>query len=268
MIIDSKDEGGLRTKGFFKKSYAGKPLFSIITVVFNSENYLEDTILSVINQTYDNLEYIVIDGGSTDGTIDIIKKYEDEIDYWVSKTDNGIYDAMNKGIDLVSGDWINFINSSDTLNRNAYALVLDYLAKNSHECDVIAFGYSIVNIKGSLSKVNFRPNLNRKWKMPSSHNSIVYRSNVLREHKFNLNFKYASDFDQINKINHTGSVCKNNHILLTLRDDGFIAQNKFQSFLEYFQICWQGVNKIYALYWLSRSMLEYLFLKIGKINEK
>ncbi|MBD3842980.1 MAG: glycosyltransferase, partial [Campylobacterales bacterium] len=89
-----KGEGGLRTKGYFKKSYEDKPLISIITVVYNGEKYLEETIQSVINQTYDNVEYIIIDGGSNDGTLDIIKKYEDRIDYWVSERDKGIYDAM------------------------------------------------------------------------------------------------------------------------------------------------------------------------------
>lgn len=82
---DRKGEGGLRTKGYFKKSYKGKPLISIITVVYNGEKYLEETIQSVINQTYENVEYIIIDGGSTDGTLEIIKKYEDKIDYWVSE---------------------------------------------------------------------------------------------------------------------------------------------------------------------------------------
>ena len=70
-----KGEGGLRTKGYFKKSYEGKPLITVITAVFNGEKFLEETIKSVLNQTYDNVEYIVIDGGSTDRTIDIIKKY-------------------------------------------------------------------------------------------------------------------------------------------------------------------------------------------------
>ena len=137
-------EGGLRTQGHFKKSYNDKPLVSIITVVFNSEKYLENTILSVISQAYDNVEYIIIDGGSTDGTIDIIKKYEDKLDYWISESDDGIYDAMNKGIDLVTGEWVNFVNSSDVLNGNAYTVILDCLVKNSNKCDVIAFGYSIV----------------------------------------------------------------------------------------------------------------------------
>ena len=257
-------EGGLRVKGCSKKSYKDKPLISIITVVFNGERYLEDTILSVINQTYDNVEYIVIDGGSTDSTLDVIKKYEDGIDYWVSEKDTGIYDAMNKGIDLVTGDWVNFVNSSDTLNRNGYAAISDYLVKCSHKCDAIAFGYSIGNIKGRLLKSGFRPSLNKKWKMPSSHNAIVYKSNALREYKFDLSFKYAADFDQINKINNTRIICKNNYILSNLRNDGFIAQNKFQSFLEYFQICWKDINKIYALYWLSRLTLEYLLLKVRK----
>ena len=108
-----KGEGGLRTKGYFKKSYNDKPLISIITVVYNGEQFLEGTIQSVIKQTYSNVEYIIIDGGSTDGTIDIIKRYEDYIDYWVSEPDKGIYDAMNKGVVSASGMWINFMNVGD-----------------------------------------------------------------------------------------------------------------------------------------------------------
>ena len=114
---DRKGEGGLRTQRYFKKSYKGKPLISIITVVYNGEQFLEDTILSVINQNYDNIEYIIIDGGSTDGTVDIIKKYEDRIDYWVSENDEGIYDAMNKGIYLSSpSSYLMWINAGDYLN--------------------------------------------------------------------------------------------------------------------------------------------------------
>jgi len=147
-----KAEGGLRTKGFFKFSYklvdgvwyicdlegnpvisapedlqnkirlyvssqsspiTYLPLITVITVVLNGEKTLEETIKSVISQTYPNVEYIIIDGGSTDGTLDIIKKYEDYIDYWVSEPDEGIYDAMNKGIAISFGEWLNMLNSGD-----------------------------------------------------------------------------------------------------------------------------------------------------------
>lgn len=90
------------------------PLVSIITVVYNDYKGLEKTIQSIINQTYPNIEYIIIDGGSTDGTLDTIKAYEKSITYWVSEKDNGIYNAMNKGIKVAKGKWINFMNAGDT----------------------------------------------------------------------------------------------------------------------------------------------------------
>lgn len=119
---ERRGEGGLRTKGYFKHSYGETselsekftvPLVTIITVVFNGEKHLEQTIQSIISQTYDNVEYIIIDGGSTDGTVDIIRKYEEVIDYWVSEPDAGISDAMNKGISLATGILINHLHAGD-----------------------------------------------------------------------------------------------------------------------------------------------------------
>jgi len=83
-----------------------KPLLSVITVVYNNVNHIERTLLSVINQTYNRIEYIVIDGGSTDGTLEIIEKYASRIDKLISKPDKGIYDAMNKGLALATGDYV------------------------------------------------------------------------------------------------------------------------------------------------------------------
>jgi glycosyltransferase involved in cell wall biosynthesis len=110
---DASSEGGLRIKGVEKIPSQGKPLVTVITVVFNGAATLEYTIRSVIEQTYDNVEHIIIDGGSTDATLDILRKYEDSIDYWVSEKDEGIYDAMNKGIALARGDYIGTLNSDD-----------------------------------------------------------------------------------------------------------------------------------------------------------
>ena len=119
-------EGGKRTKGILKK----KPLFSIITVVYNGEKFLEKTITSVINQSCKDFEYIVIDGGSTDKSLEIIKKYEKKIDYWVSEKDKGIYDAFNKGMIVSKGKFIGFINSDDIYKKNALSIISNYIRKN------------------------------------------------------------------------------------------------------------------------------------------
>lgn len=109
---------------------SSETLVSIITVVYNGALTLEQTINSVLNQKYRNIEYIIIDGGSTDHSVDIIKKYENKISYWVSEKDNGLYDAMNKGILKASGTLIGMINSDDWFEENAVQLVVD--AYNQH----------------------------------------------------------------------------------------------------------------------------------------
>lgn len=113
-------------KSHYKLSYGklaqiddyGLPLISVITVVFNSENLIRKTIESVLKQTYENVEYIVIDGGSTDRTIDIVKEYSDSIDYWISEPDKGIYDAMNKGINYGNGSAFLMLHSGDFMKPN------------------------------------------------------------------------------------------------------------------------------------------------------
>ena len=109
------------------------PLITVITVVFNGAKTLEETIKSVINQTYPNVEYIIIDGGSTDGTLDIIKKYEDVIDYWVSEPDKGIYDAMNKGATASLGYYVYFMGSDDILLTISLSSLFAGLKENSKQ---------------------------------------------------------------------------------------------------------------------------------------
>ena len=138
-----KGEGGLRSRGLFKNPLStaqhGAPLITVITVVFNGEKTLEQTILSVLSQNYAHVEYIIVDGGSRDGTVDILRKYEHALDYWVSEPDNGIFDAWNKSVALASGDWIAFLGADDVYLDGALAaygaaimrhdaLPLDYLS--------------------------------------------------------------------------------------------------------------------------------------------
>ncbi len=121
IFIPNKIEkiGGKRlSKDFIKE----KKLFSIITVVLNNKKFIEETINSVINQN-SNFEYIIIDGGSTDNTVEIIKKYENRIDLWISEKDGGIYDAMNKGIILSNGEYIGMINSGDSYKNKSLEII-------------------------------------------------------------------------------------------------------------------------------------------------
>ncbi|WP_446011923.1 glycosyltransferase family 2 protein [Candidatus Electrothrix sp.] len=104
---------------------------SIITVSFNSEKYIGQTILTVVNQNYKNIEYIIIDGASTDGTLNIIEKYKNKIDYFVSEPDNGISDAMNKGLEAATGDYILFLHSDDYLvDENALEAAVQHIVKD------------------------------------------------------------------------------------------------------------------------------------------
>jgi glycosyltransferase involved in cell wall biosynthesis len=123
-------KGGLRLKNRIKKDNDFYPLVSIITVVRNGEKYLKQTINSVLNQSYRNIEYLIIDGDSKDKTLKIIKKYNNKIDYWISQKDNGLWDAMNKGIKLASGSIIGIINSDDIYNKNAVKTAVNYLKNN------------------------------------------------------------------------------------------------------------------------------------------
>lgn len=139
-------EGGLRREGYFKQSIINKPLLSIVTVVFNGNKFLEETIQSVLNQTYDNVEYIIIDGGSTDGTLDIIKKYNRAIDYWISEADNGLSDALNKGFMLSTGEWLFYLNSDDTLYSD-YLLEDIFYKKSLKNWNIIYGNKTIINTK-------------------------------------------------------------------------------------------------------------------------
>lgn len=112
---DSKSMGGLRLKGVKNKSGSNAPLISIITSTLNAAKHLPYTIQSIREQTYKNIEWIIIDGGSQDGTIELICNHEDVIDYWLSESDSGIYDAWNKACKEIRGDWVLFIGAGDEL---------------------------------------------------------------------------------------------------------------------------------------------------------
>ncbi len=124
--------GGLRKRGILKKDRKNLPLVSIITVVLNNKKFLQQSINSVLNQSYKNYELIIIDGKSTDGTVEILKKNNSKIDFWISEKDKGIYDAMNKGIKISRGSLISILNSDDIYYKNALKLATNYFNRKQN----------------------------------------------------------------------------------------------------------------------------------------
>ena len=168
-------------------SFNENPFVTVITVVRNSVSLLEETILSVINQTYQNIEYIIIDGDSDDGTVDIIKKYESRISLWISEPDMGIYDAMNKGIDLANGTWVNFMNSGDRFFDDSIVESVFINADNYDQCDLI-YGDAeyIYSADFSIHKKTGR--LEDIWKfMVFCHQSLFMKADILKKYHFNIN---------------------------------------------------------------------------------
>jgi len=199
-------EGGLRIMSDFKKkSEPDKPLVSIVTVCLNGERYIEDAITSVLKQTYDNIEYIVVDGGSRDMTIEILKKYEDNIDYWISEPDRGIYDALNKGIAAANGEWVGAIHSDDWYHPRAVDYIVDSYRKNP-EADVIYGDLLYVRQEGAylteedcdvdgkyMTRIGTHENMLEKWKLYHP-TCFVKKSNYL-QYRFDPNLKLSGDYD-------------------------------------------------------------------------
>lgn len=129
------------------------PKFSIITVTYNAGNVLEDTIQSVITQTYKNVEYIIVDGGSTDRTLSIVDHYRTMIQHVVSEPDKGLYDAMNKGIRLATGDYICFLNAGDELHEDDTLQQMVHSLTESELPDVLYGETSIVDEEGHFLRM-------------------------------------------------------------------------------------------------------------------
>jgi len=174
---------------------AGLQSVTIVTVVYNDAENIEKTLQSVISQDYPKLEYIVIDGGSTDGTVDIIKKYENHIDCWLSEKDNGIYDAMNKGIGLASGEWINFMNANDLFYSRT--TIYDIFRDCPEDVDFI-YGAIILRSKGKNVYKDTHRSLDEMWRgMPFCHQALFSRTRLLKQHKFCTAKKISADYESI-----------------------------------------------------------------------
>lgn len=209
------------------------PLISIITVSYNAINTIEMTIKSVVSQIYTNIEYIIVDGGSTDGTVEMIKKYQDKITVWISEPDKGIYDAMNKGLFLKTGTFVFFLNSGDLLMSPSIIYLVSSKMINSNEVY-----YGDVMMKPNDGNFFIYGGKFDRFRLAIEnicHQSIFYPSNVIDGMKYNLKYKLLSDWEfnmdlyakcKFNYISSIISIYDLNGVSTTLSDEVFNVNKK------------------------------------------
>ncbi|MDR2080560.1 MAG: glycosyltransferase [Campylobacteraceae bacterium] len=207
-------------------------LVSIITIVFNGANYIEDTILSVLNQTYKNIEYIIIDGSSTDGTIDIIKKYENKINFWISEKDNGIYDAMNKGTLKARGKWLNYMNSGDRFYKNT---TIEDVSKELNKAGNIAviYGNTEIVFDKYNKYIRYAKSSGHKYHHQFIHQSSFIRHDIAMKYLYDTKFKIAGDTDFFTKIYNKGyEFVKIDNIISVFSISGISSDLNLKMYLE------------------------------------
>lgn len=218
------------------------PRFSVITVTYNAADVLEDTIQSVITQTYHHVEYIIIDGGSTDGTLDIIRRYRDRIACVVSERDRGLYDAMNKGMARATGDYLIFLNAGDSFHEDDTLLhAVHSLAGGEELPDVIYGETELVDREGHFVRM-------RRLSAPGRLTWRSFRQGMLVCHQafwpkaeiapqYDLRYRFSADFDWCIRILKQAKATHNTRLtLIDYLDEGLTTRNHRASLLERFRI--------------------------------
>jgi glycosyltransferase involved in cell wall biosynthesis len=233
------------------------PLISIITVVYNGATTLEQTMLSVINQTYKNIEYIIIDGGSTDGTVDIIKKYENKLAYWVSESDKGIYDAMNKGIDKATGELIGIINSDDWYELDAVNIIVN----NYSDPLTIIYGLIKNHYPSGEYYVNtVSSDMIKQGIMLPHQTCFVPRTLYENMGKYDIQFKCCADFDFMLRMKLSDiKFLLIERIIANFRLGGFSSYRKnMRESIKY--------NKVKKLIGFKEYLLRYIYINFIRKN--
>ena len=241
------------------------PVFSVVTIVYNGKNEIEKTIQSVINQSYQQIEYIIIDGGSTDGTIEIINNYSSKIKKLVSEPDNGIFDAMNKGLSLASGDYINFMNAGDIFASND--IIVNIYKSDLTNIDFI-YGDTIKITKNGKRIYKSNPFWLRKGihEMGICHQSIFIRTELAKKYMFDQDLKLSADYKMIFNIFSMEKVLALNVGFPVSIFDGIKGASSINYQLTYNEIVTfiNPYSKIQKLLFLYKSYILYYFYQIYK----
>lgn len=217
------------------------PTFSVITVTYNAEAVLEDTIQSVISQTYHHVEYIIVDGASTDKTSSIISRYRDRIAHVVSEPDKGLYDAMNKGIRLATGDYLCFLNAGDSFHEDDTLQQMAHTLPGDGLPDVLYGETALVNRAGHFVRMRrlSAPEV-LTWKsfrqgMLVCHQAFFARRDLVEP--YDLRYRFSADFDWCIRIMKKAHTLHNTHLtLIDYLDEGMTTRNRNASLRERFRI--------------------------------
>ncbi len=253
--------------------YQDLPLISIVTVVYNGASHIEETIASVVNQEYPRIQYIIIDGGSTDNTLEIVNRYADKIDIIVSEPDKGIYDAMNKSIPYCKGDWVNFMNAGDVFYSPE---ILHRIFSNQavSEGDLI-YGNHEVSY-GSFKVMKIPRPIQQLWKgMTIQHQSTFTKTELLRSRGFDLQYLYAADFDLFyNFLQKGAQIIYLKECLSTVSANGFSESNSIGTYLEYVSIALKyednrlGIKLYFYFKTLERKVIHFIKRNFPKFTKK
>lgn len=232
---------------------------TVVTVCYNAIDVIEKTILSVINQTYSNIEYIVVDGNSNDGTIDVIKKYSDRISRWVSEPDKGIYDAMNKGIDLATGEWINFMNAGDFFVNDSVIEDIRLALQESHD---VVYGNTII-VNGRYKKF-YKAFLDND-KLPCfCHQSSFISTSLMKHYYYDDSFVIAGDTDFFYKVHKKGYNFFYVDMIVSVDDtNGVSSNNRVCVYKEVSRIKKSRLSKVKMIkYTIEDAMPKWLMKKL------
>lgn len=217
------------------------PRFSVITVTYNAGKVLEDTIQSIMTQTYKHIEYIIIDGGSKDNTLAIIDKYRDHVHTLISGPDKGLYDAMNKGIAVATGDYLCFLNAGDSFHEDDTLQLMLHSITGSNLPDVLYGETALVDNEGhfvGMRRLSAPENLN--WKsfkqgMLVCHQAFFAKRELVEP--YNLSYRFSSDFDWCIRVMKKAKTLHNTHLtIIDYLDEGMTTQNRKASLKERFRI--------------------------------
>lgn len=225
------------------------PSLTIITVCYNAESTIENTLKSVLSQSYSPIEYIIVDGASKDNTLNIINKYKDDIPKIISEKDDGLYDAMNKGLSLATGDYVLFLNADDTLYS---ADTIEEVFNSCNNADVIYGEAMIVNDKGKelglrSVKTPHKVPENLTWKslrfgMVVSHQAFIIRRSLALP--YDLQYRVCADIDWIIRcLKQCKSICNSHEIICNFRAGGTSHRNEKLAWKERYRI----FNKYYGV---------------------